>query len=609
MKKLVKGQWSIFLLFMSVLFLSQCCLETPVVNNWVIYDDPIVEDGSYTMVSDELWNETAVRKVLHLFAYAGFPDDQQITVWADMDPGSAIVEMITFDTTNPLLSPPDPYDRLNLRKATLTALNSLWSGLGCGNRMPFKSRQYFAKDSYNSPAKTWIHAATKRGLNTVRQKIGIFETNYHLVVNQNVPVSNRQVFAYYDDIMNSLAAHTPYQDTLAQAALSAAIAIQYNHIENKFIDARFEGNEDFGREYHQLFFGIVGEYDPTYHELTTIKNTARALTDMRVERVKVRKYSYWSPVITYDTEFHYPGSLELLYQDIDGDTAQEKIENLSQHAIEHQESLDNLPIIFARGLADDNLDDEKIEEIRAIWAGLDTKDLLTFLRKYAISTTFHNPTRIKYWSSIDRLLIITNLLTLNNRESYLGYYYPESTLKYEGVELFRPIHNVFGHQTGLEASDDPSIFKEAYNNSIDRYWSFTRSEKQEDHWKKEWETMIPRGEDGTYQVREVADWLWNRFVADGLTNFGALEKAQVYSFLGSGHDFGYFVDATDATRTYTEDEIISDPVLLERINDLAIAPLQLDSEDPNKRNNAQYRVGLAIAFIVATPYVFAQEGI
>ena len=121
--------------------------------------------------------------------------------------------------------------------------------------------------------------------------------------------------------------------------------------------------------------------------------------------------------------------------------------------------------------------------------------------------------------------------------------------------------------------------------------------------------MIPPGEDGSYPVREVAEWLWNRFVADGLTNFGTLERAHVYSFLGSGNDFGYFVDSTDATRTYTEDEIVTDPVLQERFNDLAIATLQLGSDDPDKRNNAQYRIGLAIAFIAATPYVFAQEGI
>ena len=59
----------------------------------------------------------------------------------------------------------------------------------------------------------------------------------------------------------------------------------------------------------------------------------------------------------------------------------------------------------------------------------------------------------------------------------------------------------------------------------------------------------------------------------------------------------------------TENEIATDPFLQERFNDLAIATLQLDSDDPDKRNNAQYRIGLAIAFIIATPYVFAQEGI
>jgi len=287
----------------------------------------------------------------------------------------------------------------------------------------------------------------------------------------------------------------------------------------------------------------------------------------------------------------------------------EEIAELGNGRYHFTDQAANLPVIFARGLADDNLDDEKIEEIRAIWAGLEPKDLLTFLRKYAISTTFHNPTRVKYWSSIDRLLIISNLLTLNNRESYLGYYHPESALKNEGIEIFRPLYNVFGHQTGQEASDDPSIFKEAYNNSIDRYWSFTRSESQEDNWRKEWETVVPSGEDGTYQVRDVAEWLWNRFVADGLTNFGTLERAYVYSFLGSGRDFGYFVDPTDATRTYTEDDINVDPVLQERLQDLAISTVHLESDDPNKRNAAQYRVGLAVSFIVATPYVFAQEGI
>lgn len=593
---------------LSILPLSQCCFEVPEVDNNVTYDPPIVADPSFNMVSNEDWDEIAVRKVLHLFAYAGFADDTQIKTWAEMDPGSAIVEMITFDTTNPYLSKADEYDRLDRYDATLTGLSSLWSGYNCSNKIPLDLRDYFEKDTYNSPARTWINAATKRGLNPVRQKIGLFETNYHLVVNQNAGVSNRQVYRYYDDIMTSLADHTYYQDVLSMAALSAAIAVQYNHRENIFIDARFEGNEDFAREFHQLFFGILGEYDPEYHELTTIRGTAKALTDMNVEWVKENDNSFWSPDITYGTEFHYPGSLEILYQTIEGDTAKEKIENLSQYTIGHQESLDNLPVIFVRGLADDNLDDEKIEEIRAIWAGLENKDLLTFLRKYAVSTTFHNPTRVKYWSSIDRHLIITNLLTLNNLESYLGYYYPESYLKNEGFEIFRPINNVFGHQTGLEASDAPSLFKETYNRSIDRYWFFARTDEEEDNWQKDWAAVIPQEEGSTYRVQEVAEWLWDRFVADGLVNFGALERAQVYALLGSGKDFGYFVDPGNATTVYTEEEINTDPVLQELMSDLAIAII-LDSDDDEKRETANFRVGLAIAFISATPYVFAQEGI
>ena len=596
-----------FIIISSVFFLPQCCLEAPKVNNTVNYDPPIIEDSSFTMVSNEEWNETAVRKVLHVFAYAGFADDAQIETWADMDPGSAIVEMITFDTTNPYLSGADAYDKLNRYDATLTGLSTLWSGYSCSNKIPFDSRKYFEKDEYHSPARTWLHAASKRGLNPARQKIGLFETNYHLSANQDVGVSNRQIYKYYDDIMTLLASHTPYQDVLAMAALSAAIAVQYNHKENKFIDARFEGNEDFAREYHQLFFGILGEYDHDYHELTTIRGTAKALTDMNVERIKENGKYFWSPEITYGTEFHYPGSIEILYQNIEGSTAKDKIENLSQYAIEHQESLDNLPVIFVRGLADENLDDEKIEEIRAIWSGLEDKDLLTFLRKYAISTTFHNPTRVKYWSSFDRQLIISNLLTLNNLESYLGYYNTENYLRNEGVEIFRPLNNVFGHQTGLEASDNSNLFKEVYNHSIDRYWFFTRVEEEEDNWQKDWASVVPKGENGTYQVKDVAEWLWNRFIADGLANFGTLERAHLYSLLGSGKDFGYFVDSSNATKVYTEEEINTDHVLQELMNDMAIATINLDSDDNEKRKTANFRVGLAIAFISATPYVFAQE--
>lgn len=574
-----------------------------------LLDPPIIEDNSFTMVSDEQWDVTAVRKVLHLFAYGGFADDEQILAWAEMPPGEAIVQMITFDTDNPLVSPDDRYDLLSRHKGTLTGLSQLWSSIRFANKMPIDLRKNFKMASHNSPGRTWLHAVAKRGLNPVRQKIGFMETNYHLVANLDAGVFNQQLFPYYDDIMNSLANHSSYQDVLAMAATSAAIAVQYNHKDNKFIDGKFVGNEDFAREYHQLFFGILGDYDPQYHEITTIRGTAKALTDMNVERIRDWQGNYYlSPEVHFGTEFHYPGSLEILYQYIDGETALEKISNLSQYTIVHQESLDNLPIMIVRCLADDNLDDEKISKIRTIWAELEKKDLLIFLRKYAISTIFHSKNRVKYWSSLDRNLIISNQLTLTNRESYLGYYYPEYYLRQEGFEIFRPVHNVFGHQTGLEASDEPSILKEAYNRSIDKIWFFARFKEQKDRWEKDWAAVIPQAED-TYRVRAVAEWLWNRFVADGLKNFGTLERAHVYALLGSGTDFGCFVNSTDMSFVYSSEVIETDPLIQELMGDLELTKINLDSDDAEKRRVANFRVGLAIGFISATPYVFVQEGI
>lgn len=51
------------------------------------------------------WNETAVRKVMHAFAYGGFATDQQVQAWASMSPECAIQEILTFQNTNDLISP------------------------------------------------------------------------------------------------------------------------------------------------------------------------------------------------------------------------------------------------------------------------------------------------------------------------------------------------------------------------------------------------------------------------------------------------------------------------------------------------------------------------
>ena len=56
-------------------------------------------------VSSRTWNQAAVRKVLHTFAYGGYASDEQVAIWARMKPQAAIREILTFDEFNPKLSP------------------------------------------------------------------------------------------------------------------------------------------------------------------------------------------------------------------------------------------------------------------------------------------------------------------------------------------------------------------------------------------------------------------------------------------------------------------------------------------------------------------------
>lgn len=430
------------------------------IENPVIDSVPLNVVGSIPLISNSDWNETAVRKVLQVFAFGGFASDKQITAWANQSPKAAIVQIISFNTTNQYLSPAENKDKLDSVDGSLLGLSKLWSSSSAQNLYAPDLRDRFEKDDWNSPKDVWLSAVNKRGLNPVRQRIGLLETNYHMVANLDASVNNRQMYEHYDSIMANLAADVPYQTVLADAAASAAIATQYNHKENKFIDAKFEGNEDFGREFHQLFFNILGTDDSTYHEVTTVKNTAKALTDMRVEKITEGDKTFSSEKVTMGTEYHFPSHLEILKQNINGSNAKEKLNALAEHAIKHPESVDNLPVKIVRLLADDTLTDANTKIIKQIWAELPEKNLLQFLRTYAISTAFHSDSRTKFWSSIERNVLFTNLVTLNNNEAYLNYYSPSNALNSEGITLFRPVHNVFGHQTGLEAASEPNVFKE-----------------------------------------------------------------------------------------------------------------------------------------------------
>lgn len=556
-------------------------------------------------ISQAEWDETAVRRVLHVFAYGGFATDAQIKKWAEMLPQAAINEIITLQPRNSLLSPVD-YDHGGVPAGSgLREMAAFWASNDASNPVPVTLRESFDV-SKNGRAldNAWCLAVRLRGLNPVRQKIGLLETNYHMAVNLDAGVSQGQIFTYYDELMAALSQHKPYQDVIALAALSAAVAQQFNHRENIFSEGRFLGNEDFAREFFQLYFGILGNYDSEYHEFTTIRNTAKALTDMKVEDHREH--------VTFGTAQHFPGALEILQLTVAGKTAREKIKALAQQAITHPESLNNLPVILVRFLADDNLDDEKIGMIREIWKGMEEKNLVTFFRRYAISRAFHHTSRVKYWSTISRKVLVSNLLTLTNQEAYRDIYPICGTLSwYYGIHLFRPTHDVFGHQTGIEAADTSDVFKLAYNRAFK--WEFVRTEESDDNkqvvWRKDWARVIPRGGDGTRRVKAVTEYLWQRFIADGGKNLGVLERAHIYALLVSGKDLAVWLDKNQPTKIYTSSELGTDRVLMERIKDVEIAVLsKLDSSDEQQRKDANYRVGLAVAFITATPYMFAQEG-
>lgn len=542
-------------------------------------------------IDDQTWDVAAVHRVLRVFAYGGHAADAQISAWADMAPEAAIVEMLTFDEHNFKLSPPSPTDRdgLDRRKGTLRALSEFWSSDDPSNGTPQDFRE-----RYRTQARwAWLKAATSRGLNPFRQKVGLWETNYHLVAS-DADATTDQIFRYYDDIMDAHARNLPYQQVLAVASTSAAIAVQYGHHNNVYVDGTCRCNEDFAREYFQLFFGILGAPAPAYHEEVTIKNMARVLTDMPIGWDADGQYF---DQVQFGTAQHYSGPLELLNVSIGGADARQRIEQLSEYAINDPESLANLPVIIVAGLADDNLNAEKIAELRAGWAYLPQKNLLTFLRAYAISKVFHRADRVKYWTSIDRHVLLANKVALTNEDVDLNVYSADR-FQDEGVQVFLPDHGVFGGQMGYEAADAASVFKRNYDLVTENAARYARTEGifHGRAWNRDWSDVVPSDAKGRYVVQDVAQWLWNRLIGDGLKNFGPLEKAHLYALLATGQDLGYLLDPLDAGRVIEATDLTSDTVLIELVAELG------------QRDTASYRIGQAVNFIVGTPYVFADEG-
>jgi hypothetical protein len=226
---------------------------------------------------------------------------------------------------------------------------------------------------------------------------------------------------------------------------------------------------------------------------------------------------------------HHVDDLTILDTTLNGANAKEQVEALAEVGIEHPESLDNLPLLIVSGLADDNLTPEKTAAIQALWRSLPEKNLLTFLQQYAISDLFHAEDRVNTLSSFERNLFIRNRMQLSNAELYLGeagmspVYW---ALSEDEVVPFEPLHDVFGHQSGNDAYNDPSVFRHAYRRSTEEVWLYDYGAVPS-LMRRDWSTVIPQLDKGTWRVKDVARFLWQRFVCDGLKHYGPLAMASI----------------------------------------------------------------------------------
>ncbi|MBX2849525.1 MAG: DUF1800 family protein [Acidiferrobacterales bacterium] len=505
-------------------------------------------------VTRSKWDERAVRKVLKIFAFGGHARDAQIRLWANMRPYDAIRQMLTFAEHNPLLSPlavGETYKDTALSHGTLEEFLDFISDSSSNIPIPQDSRGQFHIEGYSFDD-GYNRIITVRGLNPFRHKIGFWETNYHLAVNVESEVSQRQIVTYYDQILEAHEAGLPYKDVMGVAAKSAAVAMQYGHRDNKWNDSdqECECNQDFAREIHQLYYGIFGEGDPN-HEDTTIPETAKLLTDMEVEYIREddnRGFTGFDTNVTFETDDHHVDPVTIFGNSISGANASIKIDRLMPLSMQHPESLKNLPVMIISVLADDNLSESGKNLLRASWASMGVnRKLLDFIHAYAISDLFHSQNQFKYLTTHERALYLANKHNIDNLEAYFGGAYYDGGRAGRTIgsvinedfagDFFRPTHNVFGGQTSSEASDSALAFENNYNRLTDEEHHLRDAVACDNcdlgfPWQKKWETVLPKRANGQFYVSDVAEWLWKHAVGN-MDNYTELERAHLYSLLGA----------------------------------------------------------------------------
>lgn len=615
----------------------------------------VVNPADLGSIPQSEWTETSVRKVLHAFAYAGLTTDAQIAMWASMTPEAAIVEMLTFTYNNERLSPSE--DASSANASSLESMQNFWGGSDVTNPMRWDKQRFYptlttavdgTTTNFNTGnlQRTWTQAVSTRGINPFLHKMSFFLTNYHMSIRANL-AGNGLFRSYYDQIAADLVSGQPFTKIIAGAAKSAATARRYRHMYNTYNNSnlRFSGNDDFAREFFQLFFRYNGvNEDIVYHEGVNIENNAMLLTGMNIDKLTNAYGSnnsndwFIAPIVftdhTDDTgrilnnaSRHHLDCLEIFHQLICGATAAEKIDALSPIVASDPEVMSNLPVYIASYFADDQLTSSKMTQIKTAWAAAND-DLLTFIRSYAISKAFHSEDTIKFRSTFNRNMTIYNTVILDNNEAFIGRQYwdsPLTEMRNQGGEVFLPAHDVFGGQTGTEAAGNPNVFKSAYDAAglyttsrlarTNLTYFTDATQVAQATWDKDWGSVIPTNSSGLYVVGDVANWLWRRVVGDGGKNFDIVARSQVLAMLARGWDFGYAVTvldpliSTDPEATYSSAQLFSDARLVAVMDTLAAETMQLTSSNITTTRRTENRfVNYAANFIAMLPYTFVLEG-
>jgi hypothetical protein len=602
---------------------------------------PVALEG-LTAVSDAQWDPVAVRRVLQNFAFGGHASDTQIQMWADMRPQLAISQMLNFDWVNARLSQPDLGDGTAALCHSLTELQTLWGSEDAGNPVSSADRGYYSLLGPNttlSPSGlyfTWSRAMYTRGCNQFLHKMAFYLTNYHASIHiQNAGTG--LIRDYYNDTLTALNAGEDFVGLMFNAARNGALAFAYGHAAN-FVHPQtgaFSGNDDFAREYFQLLFGIEGTTeDSEYHEGVSIENNARLLTGMAPDLVQDRFDSVsrldwlytdidftdhvdstgrriFNRSVHFDFRLGAASCLEILHRSVCGATAEDKLRALGPIAASHQESKASIPLKLVRFFADTVITPVEAESLQTAWHDADF-DLLRFIRVYAISTQFHDPSTWKYWSAFERNLIVHNATVLDNEESFAKPFFTDPLIRMsqQGAIPFAPVRDVFGGQTGNDAANDRFLFKIAWSGNVEftealaQVSTFPQRDDTDlvPQWNKDWSSIIPPDSRGEFRVHHVADWLWNRFIADGGAQFDVLARAQVYSLLATGFDFGLVIESNGQSTDFTSLGLEPGTIANAYLEVLGDSPI--DFSDIRQQHN----VGMAINFISMLPYAFATGG-